>query len=88
MDSKANRKTDFASLSLKQALRETCRLWEEGKKQGSPESEDADEQPTTLAEAFDRWTLEAAVLSTETKRKALYRVVAADEIEPLKSAAK
>ncbi len=80
--------TDFASLSLKQALKEACRLWEEGKKQSSPESEDADEQPTTLAEAFDRWTLEAAVLSTETERKVLYRVVAPDEIEPLKSAAK
>jgi proteasome alpha subunit len=80
--------TDFASLSLKQALKEACRLWEEGKKQGSPPSEDADEQPTTLAGAFDRWTLEAAVLSTATERKALYRVVAQDEIEPLKSAAK
>ena len=80
--------TDFASLSLKQALKEACRLWEEGKKQGSPPSEDADEQPTTLTEAFDRWTLEAAVLSTATERKALYRVVAQDEIEPLKSAAK
>ena len=80
--------TDFASLSLKQALKEVCRLWEEGKKQGSPESEDADEQPTTLAEAFDRWTLEATVLTTETERKALYRVVTQDEIEPLKSAAK
>ena len=52
------------------------------------ESEDADEQPTTLAEAFDQWTLEAAVLSTETERKALYRAVTPDEIEPLKSAAK
>jgi proteasome alpha subunit len=80
--------TDFTSLSLKQALREACRLWEEGKKQGSPASEDADEQPTTLAEAFDRWTLEAAVLSIETERKALYRVVTPDEIEPLRSAAK
>ena len=81
-------KTDFASLSLKQALKEACRLWEESKKQGSPESEDADEQPTTLAEAFDQWTLEAAVLSTETERKALYRVVTPDETEHLKSAAK
>ncbi|MEE8259655.1 MAG: proteasome subunit alpha, partial [Nitrospinaceae bacterium] len=81
-------KTDFASLSLKQALKKACRLWEEGKKQGSSESEDADEQPTTLAEAFDRWTLEAAVLSTETERKALYRVVTPDELEPLKVAAK
>jgi len=81
-------KTDFASLSLEQALKESCRLWEEGKKQGSAESEDADDQPTTLAEAFDRWTMEAAVLSTETERKALYRAVTPDEIETLKSAAK
>jgi proteasome alpha subunit len=81
-------KTDFASLSLEQALREACRLWEKSKKQGSSESEDADEQPTTLAEAFDQWTLEAAVLSTETERKTLYRAVTPDEIEPLKSAAK
>lgn len=80
--------TDFASLPLKQALKEACRLWEESKKQSSTESEDADEQPTTLAEAFDKWTLEAAVLSTATERKALYRVVTPDEIEPLKSAAK
>ena len=81
-------KTDFASLSLTQALKEAGRLWEESKRQGSSESEDADEQPTTLAEAFDQWTLEAAVLSTETERKALYRAVTPDEIEPLKSAAK
>ncbi len=80
--------TDFASLPLTQALKEACRLWEESKKQSSTESEDADEQPTTLAEAFERWTLEAAVLSTATKRKALYRVVTPDEIEPLKSAVK
>ena len=80
--------TDFASLPLQKALKEASRLWEEGKKQGVTPSEDADEQPTTLAEAFDQWTLEAAVLSTATQRKALYRVVTPDEIEPLKSAAK
>jgi proteasome alpha subunit len=80
--------TDFASLSLEKALKEACHLWEEGKKQSSSKSEDADEQPMTLVEAFDRWTLEAAVLSTATDRKALYRVLAPDEIEPLKSAAK
>lgn len=80
--------TDFASFSLEQALKEACRLWEEGKKQGASKSEDADEQPTTLAEAFDQWTLEAAVLSTVTERKALYRAVTPDEIEPLKSAVK
>ena len=80
--------TDFATLPLKQALKEACRLWEESKKQSSTESEDTDEQPTTLAEAFDKWTLEAAVLSTATERKALYRVVTPDEIKTLKSAAK
>ena len=80
--------TDFASFTLEQALKEVCRLWEEGKKLVSSKSEDADELPTSLAEAFDRWTLEAAVLSTATERKALYRAVTPEEIEPLKSAAK
>jgi len=80
--------TDFTSLSLAQALKEASRLWEEGKKQGSSDSEDTDEQPTTLMDAFDQWTLEAAVLSTTTERKALYRAVTPDEIEPLRSAAK
>ena len=81
-------KTNFSSLSLGKAMKEACRLWEEGKKQGSSKSGDADEQPMSLAEAFDQWTLEAAVLSTATERKALYRTVTLDEIEPLKSAAK
>jgi proteasome alpha subunit len=80
--------TDFGSLSLKQAMKAACRLWEEGKKQGSSGSDDSDEPPMTLVEAFDRWTLEAAVLSTAIERKALYRVLTPDEIEPLKSAAK
>lgn len=80
--------TDFASLPLEKALIEACRLWEEGKKQGAPESEDDEDKPVGLAEAFDQWTLEAAVLSTETERKALYRKVTPDEIESLKTAAK
>ena len=80
--------TDFASLSLEKALIEACHLWEEGKKQGAPESEDDEDPPVGLAEAFDQWTLEAAVLSTETERKALYRRVTPDEIESLKTAAK
>ncbi|MDH5764089.1 MAG: proteasome subunit alpha [Nitrospinota bacterium] len=81
-------KTDFASLPLDKALKEACRLWEEGKKQGTSEGEDEEDQPVTLADAFDQWTLEAAVLSVETERKALYRVLTPDEIEPLKAAAK
>jgi proteasome alpha subunit len=81
-------KTDFASLPLKKALKEACRLWEESKKQGSTASEEADDQPATLAAAFDQWKPEAAVISIETERKALYRVLTPDEIEPLKSAAK
>jgi proteasome alpha subunit len=80
--------TAFASLPLDKALKEACRLWEEGKKQGASEGENEEEQPVTLADAFDQWTLEAAVLSVETERKALYRVLTPDEIEPLKAAAK
>lgn len=80
--------TDFASLSLEKALIEACHLWEEGKKQGAPESEDDEDPPVGLAEAFDQWTLEAAVLSAETERKALYRRITPDEIESLKTAAK
>ena len=81
-------KTDFASLPLDQALKEACRLWEEGKKQGASDSGESDETPMTLADAFEQWTLEAAVLSIRTERKALYRAVTPDEIEPLKPAAK
>ena len=80
--------TDFAALPLEKALKEACRLWEEGKKQGATESEDDEDTPVGLAEAFDQWALEAAVLSTETGRKALYRRITPDEIEPLKAAAK
>ncbi len=80
--------TDFAALPLEKALKEACRLWEEGKQQGAPDSEDDEDKPVGLAEAFDQWTLEAAVLATDTERKALYRRVSPDEIEPLKVAAK
>lgn len=79
--------TDFASLTQEEALKEACRMWEEGKKACASELEETDESPMTLAEAFDQWTLEVAVLSTDTQRKALYRALTPDEIEPLKPAA-
>jgi len=76
-------KRDFASLPLEQALVEVSRLWEEGKKQAVDESESGSEQAVTLAEVFDKWTLEAAVLTT-TRAKSLFRWVSSDEMETLK----
>lgn len=76
-------KRDFASLPLEQALVEVSRLWEEGKKQAVDESESGSEQAVTLAEVFDKWTLEAAVLTT-TRAKSLFRWVTSDEMETLK----
>lgn len=76
-------KRDFASLPLEQALVEVSRLWEEGKKQAVDESESGSEQAVTLAEVFDKWTLEAAVLTT-TRTKSLFRWVTSDEMETLK----
>lgn len=76
--------TDFASLSLEDALKKTCQIWEEAKQ--DIVDEDSDDPAPTLKEAFEKWTLEAAVLSTDTERKALYRGLSQDEIEKLKSA--
>lgn len=76
--------TDFASLSLDDALLKVCRIWEEAKQ--DIVDEESDDPAPTLKEAFDKWTLEAAVLSTATERKALYRALSPDEIEKLKSA--
>ena len=76
-------KRDFASLPLEQALVEVSRLWEEGKKQAVDESESGSEKAVTLAEVFDNWTLEAAVLTT-SRAKSLFRWVTSDEMETLK----
>ncbi|MDP7556673.1 MAG: proteasome subunit alpha [Nitrospinaceae bacterium] len=91
--------TDFASLSLDKALQSALRLWEEGRKkvesekdaESSSDDDDQDEEeseklPATLKEAFDRWNLEAAVLSRNTQRKCLYRSLTEQEISTLESA--
>ncbi|QPJ60864.1 MAG: proteasome subunit alpha [Candidatus Nitronauta litoralis] len=76
--------TDFTSLSLDDALLKACRIWEEAKKDIA--DEESDDPALTLKEAFEKWTLEAAVLSTDTERRALYRSLSPDEIEKLKMA--
>lgn len=89
--------TNFAGFTLDQALKETCRLWQEGiehaeKKRESGKEEDAEddrdkyESPRTLKEAFEKWNLEAAVLCGTSNRKSLYRPLSAEEIEQLKAA--
>ncbi len=78
-------KKDFASLPLNDALVEACKLWEESRKQSGEEDED-DDLPKTLSEAFKSWTLEVAVLSTNTHRKSLYRTLTQEEYESLKKA--
>ena len=71
----------FATFPLNKALKETCRLWDESRKQ----EEDDENIPKTLKEAFDQWYLEAAVLSGKVERRAIYRVLTKEEIGKLKS---
>lgn len=77
-------KIPFASYPLDKALAETCRLWEGARKQVV--SEDDDDVPGTLKEAFDKWHLEGAVLSRTSPRKSLYRALTSEELGKLKSA--
>lgn len=76
-------KRDFASLPLEQAMVEVSRMWEESKKQAASEADSEKETTLTLAEVFENWTLEAAVLTT-TRKKSLFRWVTSDELETLK----
>lgn len=77
--------TPFASYPLDKALVETCKLWEAGKKYlKEKEEEDKVEGPAELKEAFDKWNLEAAIISPSTKRKSLYRKATDEEIDKLK----
>jgi len=82
-------KIPFASYPLPQALDEACRLWERGlggKNEEAPaEGEKEEDAPPTLKEAFERWPLEAAVLSRKAPRKSIYRALAPDEIDALKT---
>jgi hypothetical protein len=74
--------TPFATFKLDKALEETCRLWNESRK----EYEDDDKTiPKNLNQAFDRWYLEAAVLSGKVERRAIYRALTEEEIGKLKS---
>ncbi len=74
----------FREMPLEKALHEVCRIWEAAKQ--DIVDEDSDDPAPTLKDAFDKWTVEAAVLSTATERKALYRSVTEQEIEQLKTA--
>lgn len=78
----------FATYPLEQALKEALRLWEEGNQQAQSEDdeEDADDDfPKTLKEAFDQWSLEAAVLNSNNGRKSLYRTLSETEIDAIKN---
>lgn len=77
-------KKPFSTYPLNKALIETCKLWEEGKKQ--VDEEEQDDSPLTLKEVFEQWTLEAAILSPKTSRKSIYRCLSDKEIENLKAA--
>ena len=81
--------TPFATFPLDHALAEVCKLWEEGKKQASKEEEKDDgdaETAVSLKEAFEKWSLEAAVLCASTQRRSIYRTLNPHEIEKLKAA--
>ena len=74
--------TPFATFKLDKALEETCRLWNESRK----EYEDDDKTiPKNLNQAFDRWHLEAAVLSGKVERRAIYRALTEEENGKLRS---
>jgi len=90
--------TDFVSSNLDKALQLALRLWEEGRKKNKVEDnakilaegdgeieEEAENLPVTLAEAFDQWNLEVAILNSNTGRKCLYRMLSENEISVLKS---
>lgn len=74
----------FANYPLDRALREACKLWQDGKKQLN--EEDHDGTPATLNEAFSKWVLEGAILCHKESRKSIYRPLSSQEIEKLKTA--
>ncbi|MBI5426894.1 MAG: proteasome subunit alpha [Nitrospinae bacterium] len=76
----------FAGMPLDQALRETCKLWEDSLRQVDEEEKEKNQMPVTLKEAFEQWTLEAAVLGRDSGRRNLYRRVTPEEIEQARKA--
>ena len=78
----------FASFTLEKALKEALRLWEEGTQQNLTEDEvECAENvfPKSLKEAFEHWSLEAAVLCNTTGKKSLYRPISEAEITAIKN---
>jgi proteasome alpha subunit len=78
----------FHTYSLEQALKEALNLWQEGTKHAHSEEEEDnkdDNFPKTLKEAFEQWSLEAAVLCNTSARKSLYRVLSETEIDAVKN---
>jgi proteasome alpha subunit len=78
----------FKTYPLQKALKEACLIWEQGLNDGK--GEDAaetkpNESPANLKAAFEKWTLETAVLCHDTSRKSLYRPLSAAEIEQIKA---
>jgi len=78
----------FKTYPLQKALKEACLIWEQGLNDGK--GEDAaetkpNESPANLKAAFEKWTLETAVLCHDTSRKSLYRPLSAAEIEQVKA---
>jgi proteasome alpha subunit len=81
--------TPFATFALDKALAEVCKLWEEGTNQGVKEESEQEgdaETAISLKEAFEKWSLEAAVLCASTQRRSIYRTLDPKEIEKLKAA--
>lgn len=81
--------TPFATFTLDIALAEVCKLWETGRNQKSTEEgsdEGNNETVIGLKEAFEKWSLEAAVLCASTSRRSIYRTLNPQEIEKLKNA--
>ena len=87
-------------MDFDKSIQSALRIWEEGRKKPKLEEganssaadndqteEETEDSPADLKEAFDRWNLEAAVLSNNTGRKCLYRALSESEISALKSEA-
>lgn len=77
-------KIAFSTMSLDQALRSACKLWEEGRNQMTDEEKEKSSSPASLKEVFEKWTLESAILSRVSPSRCLYRAVTSDEIEQAK----
>ena len=83
------KETPFATFPLEEALAQACKLWQEGKQHANRHEGKSEVDPaatTTLKEAFEKLSLEAAVLCSLTQRKSIYRTIDLLEIDKLKTA--